>query len=177
MSWPSDPCSGNRVSAHCAVSWRLAVTGRDTPMDAGPVPSGGRPLPVNDGVRLTALKRPFAACRRLRESDPSDLDGAQRHGRLLVQPAGCGSVFVGVSHDQIGVEPPHWMSGRWALAGHISLSLRFRLKYTAEVHQGVRCFKKPAFLDVPVICQRVSPSPPLRSCLKGQKLWNLKPLR
>jgi hypothetical protein len=64
-------------------------------------------LPVNDGVGLTALKRPFAARHRLRKYDPSCLDGAQRHGRLLVHPARCGSVFVGVSHDQIGVEPPH----------------------------------------------------------------------
>lgn len=30
---------------------------------------------------------------------------AQRLGTLLVQPAGRGSVFVGVSHDQMGVEP------------------------------------------------------------------------
>ena len=74
------------------------------------------------------------------------------------------------------------MQGRWLWSGRICLSPQFGLKYTVEVHQGIRRFKKPAFLDVSVKCQRVPPSPPIKKGLSfrpffigGQDVWTNQP--
>ena len=70
-------------------------------------------------------------------------------------------MFRAVRRGQIGVEQARECELDGSGPDALVLSFQVRLKYTSQVHQGIWLFKKPAFLDVFVKCQRVPPSPPL----------------